>query len=498
MRFIPYSQHNQTYIIPESLAGKSFEEMDSFPISQLSNFTIPPLVKEYNYSPRLQQFLQGKELLLEEIPFSISLLHEHYLNGYISYHKGIISKDDSYQCVRCGNDNSFLFASFFCARCKEECVYCRKCIQLGRVSQCSPLIRWQGPVRTEKQSDQIVTWKGELSLYQQKAAKKVIEAIRAGESLLIWAVCGSGKTEMLFEGIAFALQNGKKVLLATPRTDVVLELSPRLKQVFPKTKILTLYGGSEDRLKDGQLIISTTHQLFRFYQAFDIVIIDEVDAFPYSYDESLAYAVSKAKKEKAPIIYLSATPTPSMQKQVAAKNLLCVKVPRRYHGYPLPVPIFKWCGNWRRSIKKHKIPKQVMKWILATLKQNKPIFLFVPSVAFQEQVTNILKKEGVSCSGVHAEDQDRLEKVMLFRQGKIPLLVTTTILERGVTIPNVQVAVLGADDDIFTESALVQIAGRVGRKKDYPNGEAIFFHFGVTVEMRKAVKHIISMNEAAK
>lgn len=60
---------------------------------------------------------------------------------------------------------------------------------------------------------------------------------------------------------------------------------------------------------------------------------------------------------------------------------------------------------------------------------------------------------------VHAEDPGRKEKVAAFRKGEIPLLVTTTILERGVTVKNLQVAVLGAEEEIFSESALVQIAG---------------------------------------
>lgn len=75
------------------------------------------------------------------------------------------------------------------------------------------------------------------------------------------------------------------------------------------------------------------------------------------------------------------------------------------------------------------------------------------------------------------------------------MLVTTTILERGVTFANVQVAVLGAENQIFTEAALVQIAGRVGRSSLAPTGDVLFFHFGITVEMKKARSHIQLMNQ---
>ena len=70
--------------------------------------------------------------------------------------------------------------------------------------------------------------------------------------------------------------------------------------------------------------------------------------------------------------------------------------------------------------------------------------------------------------GVHSEDPLRKEKVQAMREKEIPILLTTTILERGVTFPKLDVAVFGAEDRIFTESALVQIAGRVGRSSELP------------------------------
>ncbi|MFL6561410.1 MAG: helicase-related protein, partial [Bacillus sp. (in: firmicutes)] len=86
------------------------------------------------------------------------------------------------------------------------------------------------------------------------------------------------------------------------------------------------------------------------------------------------------------------------------------------------------------------------------------------------------------------------EKVQKMRSKGIPLLLTTTILERGVTFPNIDVAVVGSEDAIFTESALVQIAGRAGRSKEHPDGVVTYFHYGKTEEMLKARKQIVSMN----
>ena len=68
---------------------------------------------------------------------------------------------------------------------------------------------------------------------------------------------------------------------------------------------------------------------------------------------------------------------------------------------------------------------------------------------YVEEMSLLLKGLDNRIDGVHAEDSMRKEKVAAFRKGEIPLLVTTTILERGVTVKNLQVAVLGAEEEIF-------------------------------------------------
>jgi competence protein ComFA len=311
------------------------------------------------------------------------------------------------------------------------------------------------------------------------------------------AACGAGKTEVLFPGIARALEMGKRVCIATPRTDVVRELAPRLKQAFPSVPLIALYGGSDDRGKFAPLVISTTHQLLRFFRAFDVMVIDEVDAFPYSVEPMLEYAVAKARKETSSLIYLTATPKRSWQRDVHDGKRQAVTIPARYHGFPLPVPSFEWCGNWRRQLKHRRLPRNVIAWIQSHIETAKQAFLFVPHIDELEQVVCILKQLDQRIEGVHSEDPQRAGKVQAFRDGRLPLLVTTTILERGVTVPNIDVAVLGAEDDIFTESALVQIAGRVGRSAQHPSGDVRFFHYGKTREMVAAKRQIERMNKEA-
>ncbi|THE12335.1 DEAD/DEAH box helicase [Bacillus timonensis] len=480
-------------LIPEPLSDKS----DAKRITDIESSYPQPLNPTFEYSTELQHLLYGKQLLLDEIPFSLENIHQHYLNGYLQYRRCISKTKDGYSCVRCGNADQKLFASFGCARCKQDCAYCRKCINMGRMSECSVLVSWTGPSPIFEIPEKPLVWEGTLSPGQQRASSELIKAVQTDDQLLIWAVCGAGKTEILFEGIGTALQTGKKVCLATPRTDVVIELAPRIKSAFPEIDVIALYGGSEDRNKTAPITLATTHQLLRFYKAFDMIIIDEVDAFPYSVEPMLQYAVNQAKKDISSTIYLTATPNQTWKKEIQAGKRKAVTIPARYHRHALPVPEFIWCGNWEKILKKKRLPGNVMAWVKNHLEIGKQAFLFVPRITYLENIVKILQTLDARIEGVHAEDPDRKDKVARYRSGEIPILVTTTILERGVTVPNIDVAVLGAEDKIFTESALVQISGRVGRSAKYPTGEILFFHYGRTREMIKAKKHIENMNKEA-
>ncbi len=477
-------------LIPEHLSDKPEVKR----ISDHESGHSRPLNPSYDYSPQLQQLLYGKQILLEEIPVSLEDIQQHYVNGFVHYRKCITKTKEGYSCVRCGNSDQKLFASFECARCYQECTYCRKCINMGRMSECTVMVSWAGASPKVEIPDKPLEWEGSLSAGQQKASTELIRAVQTNDQLLIWAVCGAGKTEILFEGIETALQAGKRVCIATPRTDVVIELAPRIKAAFPLVDVIALYGGSEDRNKTAPITLSTTHQLLRFYKAFDMIIIDEVDAFPYSVEPILQYAVNQAKKDISSTIYLTATPNKTWKKEISAGKRKAVTIPARYHRQPLPVPEYVWCGNWEKRLKKKRLPGNLMAWIKEHLEKGKQAFLFVPRITYLESIVQVLQSIEPRIQGVHAEDPERKEKVARFRTGEIPIIVTTTILERGVTVPNIDVAVLGAEDRIFTESALVQISGRVGRSAQFPTGQILFFHFGRTMEMVKAKQHIEKMN----
>ena len=66
-----------------------------------------------------------------------------------------------------------------------------------------------------------------------------------------------------------------------------------------------------------------------------------------------------------------------------------------------------------------------------------------------------------------------------------------------MTFPCVDVFVVEANHRLFSRSALVQIAGRVGRSMDFTTGQVNLFYDGTTMAIEKAIKEIQEMNQEA-
>nr|WP_252899005.1 helicase-related protein [Secundilactobacillus odoratitofui] len=111
------------------------------------------------------------------------------------------------------------------------------------------------------------------------------------------------------------------------------------------------------------------------------------------------------------------------------------------------------------------------------MRQQHRFLIFVPHISNLAPTGAALKQliPELSFETVHAADPKRHEKVQLMRDLAINCLITTTILERGITFPGIDVIVIGANDPVFSTAALVQIAGRVGRKETAPTGLVRFF-----------------------
>ncbi|SOB90999.1 competence protein ComFA [Ureibacillus xyleni] len=447
--------------------------------------------------PQIRDFFTGRIWIRTNTPFPQEKIETNLkffkITPGITTKRGLLNRK-IYRCNRCHNEKQQEFVRYDCARCNQTCIYCRHCINMGRVTSCTDLITWNGP-KPKFSRNHILDWDGTFTDSQSKASKELTESIRRKNKHLVHAVCGAGKTEILFPAVLTALKEGLRVCIATPRTDVVLELFPRFQKVFPKTIIHALYGNAPTQTGLAQLVIATTHQLYRFENAFDVVIVDEADAFPYTYDPALQKAVLKVKKQHAPIALVTATPSHQILSKVKQEQWGYSFIPKRYHGHPLPVPIFQSLWSYDKQILKGKIPSKLSKWTETRLKNKEPFLIFFPTIKLMEIAIPLFQQINENILSVHAEDPDRKEKVLKLRNEDIPGLLTTTILERGITIKNVQVAVVGAESKIFTSSALIQISGRVGRNVNFPKGEIIFYHHGISTEMDEARTEIIRLNK---
>ena len=453
----------------------------------------------FTFDSTIQDFLTGRIWLRNHIPFDSKIIDMHIANDLIDVISGIKVKktvlfQKNYQCNRCENNNQSRFTVFNCAKCMGACVYCRHCLKMGRVSSCTNLITWNGPDPVFSQKHYFA-WTGTLTPLQQKASHELFESTIQNRPHLIHAVCGAGKTEILFEPIYNLLQAGKRVCIAAPRVDVVLELEPRLRTAFPSTKIEALYGGSKSTNDLCQLILATTHQLYRFRQAFDVIFVDEADAFPYTADETLRKAVQKAAKPNTPIHSVTATPSKKLVQQMK-RNGAVSTINRRYHGYSLPVPRNDALWNYTKKIKKKKLPSKLIEWTKIRLTEKEPFLIFFHNIKLMEEALPLFQMLDSGIQAVHASHENRKEYVQNLRDYKVPGLLTTTILERGITIPNVQVAVVGAEQAVFTNGALVQIGGRVGRSSTYPTGDFVLFHHGISHAMDDAKREIQRLNKA--
>ena len=376
---------------------------------------------------------------------------------------------ESYKCPICGNSDSRYVGI------RKGKPYCRKCISF-RGNEAT------GDYPLCDKAEYHLEY--ELTKDQQRLSDQLVDNFRYGISTLVHAVCGSGKTEIIFEVIAYALRNKLRVGYTVPRRDVIKEIYGRFKYVFKNNKVEVVYGGHTNIL-EADLICLTTHQLFRYEKYFDLLIIDEIDAFPYNDNEVLEAFFKRALKGCC--IMLSATPSEKVLKQFHHKGFACLELNTRFHGHPLPVPAVIVRKKFLRYIELFRRIKQFNS-------RSKQVFIFCPTIDICESTFAYLKHILPNGDYVHSKREERSRIIDDFRKKKVSYLVTTAVLERGVTIRDVQVIVFMADHPLYDSHALIQIAGRAGRKKDAPEGEVLFICEEPTKDIKTAINEIEKAN----
>lgn len=370
------------------------------------------------------------------------------------------------KCPRCGSEDLFPIGNRY---------YCRHCISFNRVF-CDDVIE----KRVIHTSNVHVTYHMGFSLSpaQQKISDRLIENYEKKKDTLIMAVCGSGKTEMSFGVISHVLNTGGRVCFTIPRRALCIELYERFKECFRGVEIGLIYGGHIEHL-DAPFIICTAHQLYRFVNTpFDLLLMDEADAFPFYGDDVLEAMFHQCVG--GCFVKMSATLTSC---DIHDEDILIMN--RRYHGHDLPVPHIRLLPKPFWFVYLRALIKQML-----TKKQK--VLVYVPRKEDLAYYAKHLKHFKVA--GVSSHTPEINNYVDALRNGEIEVLITTTILERGVTIDNAQAIVMEASHLIFDERTLMQIAGRVGRKIGHEEGSVIFVDRYISKEEIACVKTTKKLN----
>lgn len=364
------------------------------------------------------------------------------------------------KCMRCNNKNRLLFEKLFCPNC-TQCYYCLKCAHISIFKLCDSL-----------KEDLIFTYENvtlklqyHLTNNQKIISDKIVRNI-INSNIFINATCGAGKTEIVFKVIKNYINNHKHVCFVTPRIEVTKELYLRFNKVFNTTfGIIT----GEEKIHTGAMFFMTCNQLINYHDTFDLVIVDEADAFPLANDKILESGIKKSLRTNGKIIKMSATPLK------IEKDYITLSLFERYHKQAIPTPVFqKTSLNYIKNITKKD------KWII-----------FFPTIKTLQETYNLLNNPDIIIC--HSRITNISEKLSALHDSYI--IFSTAILERGITLSNINVLVYNSHHENFKANTLIQISGRVGRVFPHTNGNIIFMADYKTRAIINSIKYVGSLND---
>lgn len=349
--------------------------------------------------------------------------------------------------------------------------YCRKCIE------------FKGEIANIDKYITPPNFKFKLN-YKLSNEQKIISDNLLGceGDIYVDAVCGAGKTEIVFESINRSLRIGQRVGFIIPRREVVKEIFVRLKNIYQNTEITCVYGGHSQKT-DGDIIVLTAHQSYKYNNKFGLIIVDEYDAFPFKNNEVLHKFVQDSCYGKR--IFLSAT---FSKQELLNKNHFSLN--KRYHNQEIPIPIFRKVPNAFQIVFSFFLIKKLLK------DDSKVVLVFFPTIALSRLYFSIYKpffknKIIIFNSKVFNKEKEFIK----IKNKEYKIIITTTILERGITIENVDLVVIHANDSLFDKSTLIQIAGRVGRVYPYTKGNIFFVANCNSLAIKESILEIKSKNE---
>lgn len=190
-----------------------------------------------------------------------------------------------------------------------------------------------------------------LTPEQEAAAAVLCDKINQGFSVtLLDGVTGSGKTEVYFEAVAKALENGKQVLILVPEIALTTQWLSRFEKRFgvkpacwhsglgQRERIDTWKAIIQNRVK---VIVGARSALFLPYQNLGLMVIDESHDHSFKQEDVVNYqgrdmAVVRAKLEQFPLILSTATPDLETVCNVEEGKYSSVRLTSRYASAQLP------------------------------------------------------------------------------------------------------------------------------------------------------------------
>jgi transcription-repair coupling factor (superfamily II helicase) len=292
---------------------------------------------------------------------------------------------------------------------------------------------------------------------------------------LICGEVGYGKTEVALRAAFKAVMGGAQVALLVPTTVLAQQhydtFSQRLAPFPVKVEMLSRFRTKEEqrailpKLASGEVdIIIGTHRLLQDDIAFKnlgLVIVDEEQRFGVTHKEHL-----KRLRTEVHVLTLTATPIPRTlyMSLTGVRDISMIQTPPEER-----LPVITHVGPFDENL--------VRGAVLRELERGGQVFFVHNRIQTMDAARERLEKivpEARIISGHGQMDERLLEHVMVgFGHGEYDILLSTSIIENGIDIPNANTLIVDRAD-WFGMSQLYQLRGRVGRSAQ--QAYAYFFH----------------------
>ena len=318
----------------------------------------------------------------------------------------------------------------------------------------------------------------ELTSAQKRVIREIVSDMSSPKQMfrLLQGDVGSGKTIVTLFAILLAVENNHQAVLMVP-TELLAEqhfLSiSKILSNQPNINITLLKGGNykgkkkqKELIQQGEIdIIIGTHSIIQkdvFFKNLGIVVIDEQHRFGVRQRAFLS-----EKNLHPEILYLSATPIPRSLALTVFGDL-SVSVIDELPPSRKPIKTF-WRGSKRRPEVYKKIYDEIKKgrqaYIVCPLvEESEKLNLLDATRLHQDLTTSFLKNCKVGLVHGRMKSSEKENIMSQFSSGKLQVIVSTTVIEVGIDVPNATIMVI-EHSERFGLSQLHQLRGRVGRGK---------------------------------